>query len=103
ELESHQVEKNDAKDKPSPVKIDWAGISQRLWQVPVDSGNYSKLRVVDDRLYLLDQAIGDDVAPNLMTIKFDRLSPKAEVFAEDIGQYEVSADGKKLMLRKHSN
>lgn len=103
ELESNQVEKTDAKDKPSPVKIDWAGISQRLWQVPVDSGNYSKLRVVDDRLYLLDQAIGDDVAPNLMTIKFDRLSPKAEVFAEDIGQYEVSVDGKKLMLRKHSN
>lgn len=103
ELESNQVEKTDVKDKPSLVKIDWAGISQRLWQVPVDSGNYSKLRVVDDRLYLLDQAIGDDVAPNLMTIKFDRLSPKAEVFAEDIGQYEVSADGKKLMLRKHSN
>lgn len=103
ELESNQVEKTDAKDKPSPVKIDWAGISQRLWQVPVDSGNYSKLRVVDDRLYLLDQAIGDDVAPNLMTIKFDRLSPKAEVFAEVIGQYEVSVDGKKLMLRKHSN
>lgn len=103
ELEPNQVEKNDAKDKPSLVKIDWAEISQRLWQVPVDSGNYSKLRVVDDRLYLLDQAIGDDVAPNLMTIKFDRLSPKAEVFAEDIGQYEVSVDGKKLMLRKHSN
>ncbi|MGI2011932.1 S41 family peptidase [Shewanella oncorhynchi] len=103
ELESNQVEKTDAKDKPSPVKIDWAGISQRLWQVPVDSGNYSKLRVVDDRLYLLDQAIGDDVAPNLMTIKFDRLSPKVEVFAEDVGQYEVAADGKKLMLRKHSN
>lgn len=103
ELESNQVEKTDAKDKPSPVKIDWAGISQRLWQVPVDSGNYSKLRAVEDRLYLLDQAIGDDVAPNLMTIKFDRLSPKAEVFAEDIGQYEVAVDGKKLMLRKHSN
>ncbi|MBP6518647.1 S41 family peptidase [Shewanella sp.] len=103
ELESNQVEKTDAKDKPSPVKIDWAGISQRLWQVPVDSGNYSKLRVVDDRLYLLDQAIGDDVAPNLMTIKFDRLSPKAEVFAEDVGQYAVAADGKKLMLRKHSD
>jgi len=31
------------------------------------------------------------------------LSPKAEVFAEDIGHYAVSADGKKLMLRKFSN
>ncbi|MGL4713312.1 MAG: S41 family peptidase, partial [Shewanella sp.] len=103
ELESNPVKKTDAKDKPSPVKIDWAGIAQRLWQVPVDSGNYSKLRVVDDRLYLLDQSIGDDVAPNLMTIKFDPLSPKAEVFAEDIDQYEVAAEGKKLMLRKHSN
>ncbi|CAD6363726.1 Tricorn protease [Shewanella hafniensis] len=103
ELESNQVEKTDAKDKPSPVKIDWAGISQRLWQVPVDSGNYSKLRVVDGRLYLLDQAMGDDAEPSLMTIKFDPLSPKAEVFAEDVGQYAVAADGKKLMLRKHSN
>ncbi|MGI2099319.1 S41 family peptidase [Shewanella oncorhynchi] len=103
ELESNQVEKTDAKDKPSPVKIDWAGISQRLWQVSVDSGNYSELRAVDGRLYLLDQAMGDDAEPSLMTIKFDPLSPKAEVFAEDVGQYAVAADGKKLMLRKHSD
>ncbi len=75
------LEKTDAKDKPSPVKIDWAGISQRLWQVSVDSGNYSELRAVDGRLYLLDQAMGDDAEPSLMTIKFDPLSPKAEVFA----------------------
>ena len=38
------------KDKPNPVKIDWSGISQRLWQVPIDSGNYSELRAVDGRL-----------------------------------------------------
>ena len=30
-------------------------------------------------LYVLDQAMGDDAEPSLMTIKFDPLSPKAEV------------------------
>ena len=103
ELSVNQADKTDAKDKPNPVKIDWSGISQRLWQVPIDSGNYSELHAVDGRLYVLDQAMGDDAEPSLMTIKFDPLRPKAEVFAEDIGHYAVSADGKKLMLRKFSN
>ncbi|MGL5398525.1 MAG: S41 family peptidase, partial [Shewanella sp.] len=103
ELTAKTTAKAEAKDKSTPVKIDWAGISERLWQVPVDSGNYSQLSVIDDRLYVLDQAIGDESQPNLMTIKFTELRPKAEVFAEDVANYGVSADGKKLLLRKKSN
>ncbi|MGL4893928.1 MAG: S41 family peptidase, partial [Shewanella sp.] len=103
ELTAKTAAKAEAKDKPIPVKIDWAGIRERLWQVPVDSGNYSQLSAIDDRLYVLDQAIGDESQPNLMTIKFTEQQPKAEVFAEDVANYGVSADGKKLLLRKKSN
>ncbi|MGL5392823.1 MAG: S41 family peptidase, partial [Shewanella sp.] len=86
----------------SPVRVDWPGLAQRLWQVPVPSGNFSQLRAADDRLYVLDQAIGDDSAPNLLNIKFAPRA-KAQVFAEDVGQYAMAADGKKLLLRKHSD
>ncbi|MFB2733725.1 S41 family peptidase [Shewanella mangrovisoli] len=103
ELTAKTAEKADSKDKPTPVKIDWAGIGERLWQVPVDSGNYSQLTAIDGRLYVLDQAIGDDTEPSLMTIKFSEQRPKAEVFAEDVANYSVSADGSKLLLRKKSN
>ena len=103
ELVAKAAEKADSKDKPTPVKIDWAGISERLWQVPVDSGNYSQLSAIDGRLYVLDQAIGDESQPNLMTVKFTEQRPKVEVFAEDVANYSVSADGQKLLLRKQSD
>ena len=94
--------KGDAKEtKAADVK--WEGLTSRLWQVPVPAGNYNRLTATDGKLYLLDQAQGDDAAPSLKVIKFDALSPKVEEFSADVGDYALSADGKKLFLRKHSN
>ncbi|QYJ79762.1 S41 family peptidase [Shewanella acanthi] len=103
ELTTKEAEKADAKDSVASVKVDWDGINERLWQVPVESGNYSQLQAADGRLYLLDQPIGDETQPDLKTIKFSAQKAKAEIFAEDVASYTLSADGKKLMLRKHSN
>lgn len=95
---------SDVKDaKASKISIDWDGIEKRLWQVPVESGNYSELRAVDDRLYLLDQAIDDEAQPSLKVLKFDAVNPKLDVFSDDVKQYDTSADGKKLFIRQHSD
>ncbi|MEI6858807.1 MAG: S41 family peptidase [Shewanella sp.] len=102
--ELHQPEDED-KEQPSlnKVKIDWDGLRQRLWQVPVASGNYSTLTINKQGLYFLDRVAARGSKPSLKRIKFDPLSPKVETFAEDIASYSLSADGKKLFLRKSSH
>ncbi|QSX41804.1 S41 family peptidase [Shewanella cyperi] len=100
ELNSVATEpKQDKEDKQIRLKPEWDGLAQRLWQVPVASGNYGSLNVAADRLYLLD---GDMEGQNtaLKLIKFDALSPKLDSFAEGIDSYSLSQDGKKLLLGK---
>ncbi|GGP43267.1 S41 family peptidase [Shewanella saliphila] len=87
-------------DSPAKTKVDWDGLNQRLWQVPVDAGNYSSLTATKDKLYLLD---GHQGKSELKLVKFDVQQPKAETFSDDVGQYALAKDGRKLMLRKKSD
>ncbi|ACA87584.1 S41 family peptidase [Shewanella woodyi] len=96
------VGKEDKAAGTADVKVDWSGLGQRLWQVPVASGNYSALKVNDNGLYFIDQAPGKESVPGLKVVKFDPLSPKVETFSEDVGSFGLSRDGKKLFIRKHS-
>ncbi|MBR9728464.1 S41 family peptidase [Shewanella intestini] len=89
----------DNADDAAKVNLDWDGLTKRLWQVPVASGNYSSLTAAKDRLYLLDaQATG----ANLLTIKFSHQDAKTEVFAEDVGGYQLAKNADKLMLTRAS-
>ncbi|MCL1141797.1 S41 family peptidase [Shewanella gaetbuli] len=90
----------DNKAKKSTVKVDWKNIETRLWQVPVESGNYSQLQSSDKGLYLLDTH-NDKSA--LKWIKFANNSPKVDVFAEDIGRFTLSNDNSSIWLQKQSN
>ncbi len=95
-----------AKDSQSGKKaalVDWAGLSARLWQVPVASGNYSQLAVNDKRLYLLDRESSASAKPVLKQIAFSQSEAKAEVFANDISDFQLAVNGKKLFMRKHSS
>ncbi|RPA45949.1 peptidase S41 [Shewanella vesiculosa] len=96
------AKKVDSKDQntPAKVKVEWDGLNQRLWQVPVDSGNYNSLVATKDKLYLLD---GSQDKSELKLIKFDPLNIKVDTFSEDVGQYSLSKDGSKIMLRKQSD
>ncbi|WP_350976770.1 S41 family peptidase [Shewanella sp. AC34-MNA-CIBAN-0136] len=96
------AKKADSKDQDTPakVKVEWDGLNQRLWQVPVDAGNYNSLTATKDKLYLLD---GSQDKSELKLIKFDPLNIKVDTFGEDVGQYSLSKDGSKIMLRKQSD
>ncbi|MFS1437746.1 S41 family peptidase [Shewanella sp. 10N.286.48.A6] len=87
-------------DSNQKVKVDWDNISQRLWQVPVASGNYSSLTASKDKLYLLDTVADKS---SLKLVKFDNLSPEVTEFSADISDYQLSDDGEKLLLRKQAN
>ena len=94
--------KKDAKEpssKPLPA-IAWDGLAERLFEVPVESGNYSALSLDDKRLYFLDQAAGDDAHPLLKTLAIGNEGEDPATFVSDVRSYQLSADGKKLMFMK---
>ncbi|NQZ10694.1 MAG: PD40 domain-containing protein [Algicola sp.] len=95
-----ESKKDDKKNqKAEVIKVDWQGITQRLWQVPVSSGNYSELRANESYLYLLDRVSEPGTKPSLKSIKI-KPSPSVETFAGNVGGYELSKNGKKMFVRK---
>jgi tricorn protease len=90
----------------SPTKqitIDWHDIEQRLWQVPVISGNYSKLVTNKSFLYVLDKITEPDSKPTLKTISLQpaktQIKPKISTFLAGVQDFSVSEDGKSLFVR----
>jgi tricorn protease len=87
-------------NKAVVVKIDWEGIQSRVFEVPVPPGNYHELTLNDKHLYWLERGLGREAKPKLKTVETTNDDPKVKTLAEDIKRYELSADGKKLLIVK---
>ncbi len=81
--------------------IAWNGLAERLHEVPTDAGNYRSLAVDDKRLYFIDEGVGD-AHPQLKTLALGNDGDEAKTFADNIGSFQLSSDGKKLLLVKWS-
>ncbi len=74
------------------------GLAGRLHEVPVAAGNYTKLRTDGKRLFLLEPAQRNGPGGTLRTLAIDNLGGKLETLAENVRNFELTVDGKKLML-----
>ncbi|MFO0830676.1 MAG: S41 family peptidase [Phycisphaerales bacterium] len=94
----------DKKDEAKPVEIDWAGLEARLYEVPVPPGNYNGLEANDKALFFTDTPFGAD-KPSLkaLAIGEDALKKrefKIETVADGIDGWELSGDGKSILIRQ---
>ena len=95
-------ELNSAEKSTKQVKVDWQGLAQRLWQVPVAAGNYSNLTINDKFLYLIDSVQEPNAKPELKSIAI-KPKTKLETFTSAVVDYQLSTDGKTLFVRKEGN
>lgn len=88
--------KQSAKEKPKSVevKVDLDGIEERVLRLPVAAGNYRNLQSVGGNVYYVRAASGSP-APTLAV--YD-LKEKKETALGAIGAYEISTDGKKMLV-----
>ena len=95
------AKKGDAKsdEKPKappvvePVKIDFDGIAYRILDLPVPSAQLSNLQPgAEGQIFFLRTA--DE---KTALLRFDMKERKAETLLPDVEEYEISADGKKLL------
>jgi tricorn protease len=82
---------------PAPVKIDPDGLKDRIIALPIETANYGDLAVVGSSVYYL-RVKDMEKEPTLMLYDLGELKEK------DLGKingYELSADGKKMIVTKN--
>ncbi|MCV2368553.1 S41 family peptidase [Roseateles oligotrophus] len=89
--------KTEAKPATKPAIV-WAGLAERLFEVPLPAANYSALRSDGKRLWWLESELGAERKSSLKTVSIDRLGASPETVATDVREFDLSVDGKKLML-----
>jgi len=102
ELVSQEDDKKTDKSKDNKVTVSWSGLSMRLWQVPVSAGNYSKILLNEDFIYLQDKAAGADKKAKIMSLKLE-YGAKPKPFTAQVEDFQLSLDGKKMLVRKSGN
>ena len=94
----------DASQQKEPKKgtmvIEQDGLPSRLYEVPVPAGNYSNLKVTAKHLLWTSREVGFGAKANLRQIEFSRKDPKPKTLVEDVRNWELSLDLKKLLVRK---
>jgi tricorn protease len=95
--EKNGDDKGSKPEKPKPVE--WAGLAERLYEVPVAAGNYRQLQTDGKLLYFLDE-IGHEGRATLKTLKLDNRGDDPEDFLANVRQFALSADRKKVFIRR---
>ena len=85
-------------EEPPRVEIDLDGIAERLEEIPVEAGNYRNLAAGEKYLYWISAERGEK--PALMRLEIKNEGDEPEKLAEDVRDFELTPDGKKLMIRK---
>ncbi len=100
ELDQEKGEINTNGEPALVITIDSENIQKRIQEVPIPAGNYSKLQGGDKELYFTERETGLKPKTHLKGLKINNEDPKLSMIVEDIKGFEVSADRKKMLIRK---
>ncbi|HWB07166.1 MAG TPA: S41 family peptidase [Verrucomicrobiales bacterium] len=100
--EEKKDEKKEDKASSTEVKVEADGLTTRLYEVPVEAGNYSALSAKGEFLFWVRGETDFKAKRHLQRLKITNEKPKAKNMVEDIKGYDFSADGKKLLVRKEN-
>lgn len=81
------------------VTIDFDGIMQRIIALPVDAARYQQLQYQDGKVYYLRSKAGS----NESTLYLYNLEKREETELGSFDAFRISANGKKMALRKGDN
>jgi tricorn protease len=94
--------------KPIVVKVDLDGIHDRISGVEIAPGNYSDIRLVDDRIFYLRRTVADqegedeaeqDGPDRKAHLCFYSIEDRKETVLGDVNAYQISADGKRMLVK----
>lgn len=94
-----------AKNERTPKEnlITFAGLADRLYEVPVSPGNYGQLSTDGKRLYVVVTETSSERKQSLRSVAIEAPHGTAhvlDVFFDEIRSYRLTADRKKILIRK---
>jgi tricorn protease len=87
--------------------VDIDGIHDRIAGLDITPGNYSGIRLVDDRIFYLRRTVADekdegedaDPSKRKFHLCFYSLEDRKETVLGDVNSYEITFDGKKMLVK----
>nr|MCH9751414.1 peptidase S41 [Alphaproteobacteria bacterium] len=92
---SGKSESDENGDESGEPDIDFNGLSSRLYQVPVEAGNFAALAATAKHLFV----VSVDGNAALKRVRFTHEDPELSDYASNVQNFELSADGKKLFVQ----
>lgn len=104
---NERTEDTSAQSKPDEDKpvatpktlpaIEWDGLAERLFEVPLPAGNYRALAADAQRLYLLERDSVPAARGQLRTLAIAEAT-QPELYLPDVLDFTLSADARKLLI-----
>lgn len=82
--------------------IVWEGLAQRQFEVPLAAGNYTRLESDGRRLWFLEADTTPERRTHLKTLLIENAGAPPETYLNDIRQFALSGDSRKVLLRRWS-
>ncbi|MCK7476503.1 MAG: hypothetical protein M0C28_02175 [Candidatus Moduliflexus flocculans] len=76
------------------------GLETRVFEVPLPASVYSGLAAGEKTLFFVDEGSNAAGQPKLQAVEVRNRNVQAKTVMEDVRNFELSADGKKLLVRK---
>jgi len=102
EDEDAEADKAEEEEEEEPLEIDLLGFESRAIRLPVDRGRFRHLSVNDkgQLLYVRADEGADKPSIKLFDVSAEEKDRKEETVMGGAGAYDLSADGKKIMIAK---
>lgn len=101
--ESKDKKDEKEKDKTKDVKITIANFEERLELLPIPAGNFGNIQAVSGKLVYLKPPNSGSDEKNKPVYFYDLEKREEKKIADDADFFEVSADGKKILIGKSNN
>ena len=98
--DSTKTKNNNKKKKEVEVKIDLDGIQNRINEVPIPVGNYSRLSMNEKTLFFTERPRQSGAKTDLKAVEIKNKDAEVKTITEDIKNYELSSNGKKILVLK---
>ncbi len=95
--EDEDADKKEVKD----VEIDLDGLESRLYEIPVEAGNYFDIALTKSHLYYLDYVRGPERSETILkSLKITNEDPKPKNIISGIRGYQMTGDREKIAVWK---
>lgn len=101
--EPKKKDEKKTEEKTKEVRIDFAGIAERAVVLPPSAGNYRNVEAVSGKVVYIKAPNSGSVEKKNALMYYDLGEREEKTIADGVSAYEISADGKKIMIAKEKS